>query len=243
LPVLLAFSGCASATGPDPCDIGSAEPLGDGVCLVFEDGGQLSARRAQIEQAVRQTLPAVRAVMPISDVRIRILLDPGILIPEIGMGGFTPNGTEVRIAIDPASPHMAHSIATALFPLLAHELHHARRWQTVGYGSTLLEAMVAEGLADHFSIEVAGTEPPPWSVALSGADLETWTDRVRADWSSSPYDHAAWFFGADPAIPRWAGYAIGFEMVRAYLSANSSRRASGLFAEPASSFVSAAAGQ
>jgi hypothetical protein len=49
--------------------------------------------------------------------------------------------------------------------------------------------------------------------------------------------HADWFFGTDPSIPRWTGYAVGFELVRAYLDANPGRRASALVGEPATSFV------
>ncbi|MES0476805.1 MULTISPECIES: DUF2268 domain-containing putative Zn-dependent protease [Citrobacter freundii complex] len=41
-------------------------------------------------------------------------------------------------------------------------LHHAARWQGPGYGSTLGEALVSKGLADHFSLELFGGEPELW---------------------------------------------------------------------------------
>lgn len=41
----------------------------------------------------------------------------------------------------------------------------------------------------------------------------------------------------DPAIPRWAGHAIGFDLVGAFLDANPRRLASDLVDEPAASFI------
>lgn len=35
-----------------------------------------------------------------------------------------------------------------------------------------------------------------------------------------PYDHNAWFFGsADRQLPRWAGYALGYELVQRFFAA------------------------
>ncbi|HJO04009.1 MAG TPA: hypothetical protein QGG47_08540 [Acidobacteriota bacterium] len=46
-----------------------------------------------------------------------------------------------------------------------------------------------------------------------------------------------WFFGTAPPIPNWAGYSIGFAMTSTFLAADLSRSASGLYDEPASSFI------
>lgn len=177
--------------------------------------------------------------MPVDGVTIRVLADPTRIIPELGFGGFTPNSEEVQLFVDPAWPNLAQSLATELFPLLAHELHHTMRHRTAGYGSALFNAMISEGLADYFSIEVAGVDPPIWSTALMGAELEAWMERASEGWLQGPYDHDGWFFGTDSEIPRWAGYSIGFELVRRFLSSNPTRRASDLFGEPALSFLPA----
>jgi uncharacterized protein YjaZ len=76
--------------------------------------------------------------------------------------------------------------------------------------------MITEGLADQFSVELAGINPPIWSTALAGAALNTWIQQSRAERSNATYNHDAWFFGARPEIPRWAGYSIGFELTRRY---------------------------
>ena len=221
------------------CDGAGAIPLEAGHCLVFENEGQMQTHRSLIEQVVGQTVSSVNERMPIEDVRIRVVVDPAQVIPELGLSGYNPGPKEVILYFDPGSPLLPQSLTTDLAPVLAHELHHAKRRRTAGYGSTLLEAAVSEGLADHFAMEVMGTGPSLWANALTGDSLETWMARAGETWMDRPYDHAGWFVGADPAIPRWTGYAIGFEIVRRYLAADSTRSASRLAGEPAASFLPA----
>lgn len=226
-------TGCSDGAGPDlACD--GAIVLAHGSCMVFEDQGRLAAYHDRIEAVVRQALEQVHSLMPVEEVRIRILAGPGV-IPELGIGGFAPEPDQVQLTFDPDSPRMEPSLATQLLPMIGHELHHVMRHRTVGYGGTLWEAMVSEGLADHFSMELAGIDPPMWSTALTAPELETWTPRARETGSGS-YDHARWFFGQGGQVPRWAGYAIGFQVVDAFLAAHPDRRPSDLFDEPAGSF-------
>lgn len=237
LGLALATLGCSEASGPEACADGSAIPLEAGSCLVFEDGGQLDAHRTSIERIIGETLSSVRALMPLDEVSIRVVTDGSSVIPELGMGGRAFGIDEIRLSFDPESPNLAPALPTELFPLLAHEMHHTMRIRTVGYGSDLLGAMISEGLADQFSVEIAGVDPPPWSTALTAVELAEWSERAREHWFDSPYDHDGWFFGTDPDIPRWTGYTIGFELTGAFLGENPTRRPSRLFDEPASSFV------
>ena len=112
-----------------------------------------------------RTLGAVQPLIDIDGVRISIIADAAGVISEIGRGGFNPNAGEVRIFADPATPESDAVLRAELMPMLAHELHHLARRRTLGYGSTLLQAAVTEGLADHFSLEVTTRDPPPWTSA------------------------------------------------------------------------------
>ena len=208
--------------------------LDAGNCLVFGNG--LNSDRHLIEQTVRQTVSAANNLMPIDNVLIRVNISLSRTIPEIGIGGYASSSHEIVIFINPYSPAVPASLETELALALAHELHHAKRRRSVGYGSTLLEAAVSEGLADHFSKEVTG-EVPIWSEALIGDDLTKWTSRLVEAGAERLHNHGRWFFGTDPAIPRWTGYAVGFELVQRYLSANPCQRASGLADEPAETFL------
>jgi len=232
---LTALSGCSAPAVRT--DAAASSALEHDCRLLFVDRGALAPRHDAIRAQVVRTLEAVHAVMPIDSVTIKVLADARRAIPGLGIGGYAPSGREIQLSFDPGFAELDDAIATQLLPLLAHEFHHARRWRAVGYGRTLLEAIVSEGLADHFSVEVSGAPPPPWTRALAPAQLSAWTRRALADGDQQPYDHNAWFFGTGSDIPRWAGYSVGFALVGEFLRAHPDRKPSDLFGEPASSFV------
>lgn len=227
----MALAACSSTASTDGC----ATPLPGDTCLDMSQAGGLSVHLELITQEVSSSLAAVRPLIDVDGVRIAIIADPGQVIPEIGLGGFNPGTHEVRIFGDPARPDLEAVLRAELAPQLAHELHHAARRRAVGYGSTLREAAVSEGLADHFSLEVTDREPPPWTTGLSPEELDVWLPEVVAA-SSGTYDHSKWFFGTD-TIPRWTGYAVGFEIVRRYLVDNPGTLPSGLVGTPAADLV------
>jgi uncharacterized protein YjaZ len=104
---------------------------------------------------------------------------------------------------------------------VAHELHHTSRIRTgPGYGKTLGEALVTEGLADHFASEAFPDTPPqPWDNALSkDQEAELWRKAQSILDVPGGYNHQAWFFGGGAAgLPRWTGYTLGYKIVLAYL--------------------------
>lgn len=205
--------------------------------LIFEDQGELDTRQNTIEFVVRETLSLVNDKMSVETIKIIVKNDPNNAIPEIGIGGFNPNQNEIIISTNVGFNDLDGSIASELGPMIAHEIHHLKRRRSVGYGSTLLEACVSEGLADAFSIEIFGIDPPIWSTALSQNELADWVEIAKAVWNDNPYNHNKWFFGTTPEIPRWTGYSIGFELVQDFLSNNPELKPSKLFNEPANSFI------
>jgi uncharacterized protein YjaZ len=207
-----------------------------GVCLDLRQSPGTSAHHALLRDETTRTLSLVSAHLTLRDLTIVVVDNPRGVIPEVGLGGFTPSAREVRLFVDPARPDVAQVLRRELAPLLAHELHHAARWRAVGYGFTLRDAAVSEGLADHFALEVTGAPPPPWTAALDAEALERWIPEV-ARRGSGAYNHAAWFFGSTDSIPRWTGYAVGFALVRRHLAADPARRASTLVGEPAARFT------
>ena len=241
LGIALVAAACSSSAAPGIPSSGSCEgprsiPL-DGACLVFEDGERLESFRPAIEGEIRAALSASRPLIPIDGVTVRILAGRATVIPEIGFGGRAFGGEVVQLTFDPESPRLPSSLETELLPLVAHELHHVARQRTVGYGSDLLGAMVSEGLADHFAIEVSGAPPPPWSVALTEDELARWSESAETHWFDTTYDHGIWFFGTSATVPRWAGYSIGFRMVGTYLTGDPDRSASGLHDAPRRAFI------
>jgi uncharacterized protein YjaZ len=85
-----------------------------------------------------------------------------------------------------------------------------------GYGITLGEALVTEGLADHFAAEAFPDTPPqPWDHALSAEqEAELWRKAQPILDVPGGYNHPVWFRDSG-SLPRWAGYTLGYRIAEA----------------------------
>lgn len=187
------------------------------VLHLMNAGGLLSPTlEAEVREVAGAALVRHAGRLRLDGVDVAVYVNPSWCPPELGVGGYTPTGHWLQITLDPGNPNFAAAWRKELGPILAHELHHARRWRGPGYGSTLLEALVSEGLAQHFEAEERG-EPPPY--AHPATDLNALWMRAQVELDSFTYSHPAWFYGSEAAgLPRWAGYALGYELVRRFLS-------------------------
>lgn len=226
--LIAAFSaaGCAAA-GP-----GS----GENRIRIVDPTGQLRDHGPLIDSLARATLQTVERAIDVRNVTITIRSDPANAIGGWGVGGFTPDAETVSIALDPSFPELGRLLPARLPPLLAHELHHSVRHRQPGYGGTLFEAMISEGLADRFAIELLQAPVPPWSAALDDSAIERWYSAAEPEFDRAGYDHARWFFGSTSEVPRWTGYAIGYHLVAAYQAGHPGATAAALVATSAAAF-------
>ena len=135
-------------------------------------------------------------------------------IEELAVGGYAPSASLVFIAMDPENPAFARWREN-LPGTVAHELNHAARWRSAGYGSTLLQALVSEGLATVYESIMTGHTPP--YAEARGDFHEVWTEAAPL-LHTTGYGHATWFFG-EGHLPRWTGYGLGYELVSRHLAA------------------------
>ena len=155
---------------PDPFTV----VVSDDVERVSREGG------VALEGLVAESARRVFELLPHRGrISIYVALDASRSIPETGVGGFTdPSTGTVSIWIDDTPPGGLKAALEAWVPAtMAHELHHSSRVRTgPGYGSTLAEVLVTEGLADHFVLEAFPDTPPqPWDNALSQAkETDVW---------------------------------------------------------------------
>ncbi|CAI0843724.1 DUF2268 domain-containing protein [Serratia quinivorans] len=140
------------------------------------------------------------------------------VISEKGHSGYCPESGVVYITVDPENPAFCKNDAQSIERMFAHELHHAARWAGPGYGFTLGEAIVSEGLAGHFSLELFGGMPEPWE-SLNLDEVQPHLLQLHENWDRTDYDHNAWFYGTSH-LPRWLGYTAGFNLVSSYLLAD-----------------------
>lgn len=171
--------------------------------------------------ALEKALPQILERLPIDRVDVIVgYSDPAWAIPAWGIGGFSHGKGRISITVAPQHPRFGDpERSERLAAILAHELHHIARARLTGYGSTLGEALVSEGLAQCFEIEI-GCPPPPYAVALSGDALTAFALRAREHLTASDYDHDAWFFGrrGEPHFPKHGGYTLGYVLVKAWLA-------------------------
>jgi hypothetical protein len=122
------------------------------------------------------------------------------VIPQTGANGSTtPRTGQVLISLDPAQTRAAfrRTLTTWLLVTLAHEVDHSVRIQAgSGFGLTLLEDFISEGMWFDFDIEVEPTIRLPWVYALTRGEERTMWNRARpllSETGRGLYDQ--WFFG------------------------------------------------
>ena len=111
-----------------------------------------------------------------------------------------------------------------------HELHHNVRlaFEPWTSGTTVGQYVVLEGLAEAFAAEVVGEELlGPWPNALSEEELEEVRPVFRGALEVSGFDEIRGYIFGDWAasrmgyvpkgLPDFAGYAVGYRIVREYL--------------------------
>ena len=207
------------------------------------DNAAASASRdanVDLEGLVSRSAEKVFRLLPHrGQVRIQVRLDAARAIPEIGVGGFTERSGDVMISIAPTPPGGLRAALRMWVPAtLAHELHHSSRIRTgPGYGVTLGEALVTEGLADQFVAEVFPATPlQPWVDAFPKEREQVLWRRAQPELAIPfGYDHRSWFFGGN-GLPRWAGYTLGYRIAAAYLK--SGHRPSASVRVPAEKVIS-----
>jgi hypothetical protein len=137
----------------------------------------LALRDAMVVE-LKVALPPIEARLALTDVDICFYANPTYCIPEEGMSGYATNAGLIHIVCDPDSPRLNDpERGQRVASTVAHELHHAARNQGPGYGKTLGEALVSEGLAQAFEAEMTGVTPF-YAVALALPDLSSLAARA-----------------------------------------------------------------
>ncbi|MGU3536452.1 DUF2268 domain-containing putative Zn-dependent protease [Methylobacterium sp. A54F] len=183
----------------------------------LEASGDLRPWREAIVAEIETARLAVASVLPVSPLDILVQRLPGAVIPETGTMGQAYRGSLFSLTLDPDNPNFARSLRDGdLRRTVVHEVHHCLRMAGPGYGWTLGEALVSEGLAGRFVGRLFGTPPEPWECAVTDAVLDAHLPDA-ATLASSGHDHRAWFFGLGGRYPRWLGYTLGYRIVGDWL--------------------------
>ena len=199
--------------------------------------GALTPYIEAVEAAVADVRRRAAPVVTLPSLDLVVSAVPGRGIRETGHVGHSFYPGAIFLTLDPDNPRLADNLGEPLARIITHELNHALRWETVGYGAALGEALVSEGLAGQFVAQLFASPPEPWEQALEETELATLVRAAQGELDAPGYDHNAWFFGAG-RHPRWAGYRLGYAIVGAWLAAKPGRTAAGAIGVPASEILS-----
>ena len=198
--------------------------------------GQLAPHVPMIRQLCADAEDRLAQVTAVPTLDIVISAASGMPEPLFVSGHCYEPGV-IGMRIDTGQPQAAERLPGELLKTLFHEAHHALRWDGPGYGSTLGEALVTEGLAQRFLHEMMDCPPEPWEDAVPAAECEAHRSRARAAFDDADYDHGAWFYGQSE-LPEWLGYTLGRRMVDRYLSQHPGATALSLAHAEAKDFAS-----
>lgn len=161
-----------------------------------------------INESLDIAVPVIESELNAKEIDIIFVSAASQAIPEYGLGGNSPGPNHIYISFDPDSDKITKQ---GLLDSLFHEAHHCMRWRDPGYGETLGEVMISEGLACLYEEEHSGHAPIYARVGISQEEK----DSADTELSNTNYNHAEWFFGVGK-VSKWFGYAYGFEMCKRY---------------------------
>lgn len=197
--------------------------------------GALADLGGWLEAVLSNTYEKANALMALRPLDVVVRAGARV-VPQKGHLGYAPEPGVVFVTVDPGNPVLRANAEASLERMFAHELHHAARWDGPGYGSSLGEALVSEGLAGNFAQEIFGGPPEPWE-SLSLNQIRAHIAHGAREWNRRDYDHEAWFFGTAD-LPDGLGYSLGFRLIERFLSEHADYKASTLAGTDAQEFRS-----
>lgn len=199
---------------------------------------------------VEQALAKASERLPRPDLQSRVFLFPGdgesrVLTRQMnGVLGFSLGAQAMMVFLWPVdgwvkwleytvTHEYVHLVRNLMFPrgLAGGKLVYMKSQQP----ETLLDVMVAEGLADAFATEIHPSTRPRWTDALTPELKQRLWPRVQRRLSvSDTAEIRRMLFGDGDRIPLWTGYTFGYDIVKSYLESHPDAQPANLTGLPAS---------
>lgn len=204
----------------------------------LNEGKRFGKYFEQVQITTYKALEQILKLISIKNLDIVIYATPYDynIIPEIGIGGRTVNSNMIFVPIDPTYKNVKRTIEKELSDTLAHEINHAARMESIGFGESLLDGLISEGLADNFAFEMYSISHP-WDKALTSEQLVNMLKKARQQFNKTNYDYYGWFFGSKD-FPKWTGYTLGYQIVGNYLKTHPKEKASNIYKLKSNEFIS-----
>lgn len=187
--------------------------------LLTEANGNLSSNREMIIDAIKTAEGYSFPKLKIDwDIDVLVTNRIPMIIPENGAGGYTFTADFIRIIIDDKK-----ATKNLISENVVHELCHAARWgKNDEWIKSLFDCLIFEGLACVLEAEFVKdkTEKSLFiKTILERTDDEN--KKILASLQdkldSNEYNYDEIFFNGNDKLPRWAGYSVGYYLVKKYL--------------------------
>lgn len=191
--------------------------------LVTEN--KLPSRETELlRNIIKKHVKKAGSFLSVPLVNVTVYFNSNFAISETGESGYTPSKDWIHLYIDPKrKKRELDKIINNIIPAtIYHEMNHASRWQNTGYGDSLLDAIVTEGLATVFAEEQWNNFKAPWcSFSKKESDNLLKIVRRRNKNNDKKYNHDEWFYGMGK-LPRWTGYKLGSYIIQSLRKTNKS---------------------
>jgi uncharacterized protein YjaZ len=143
-------------------------------------------------------------------------------IPEDGIGGKTYNSRLIILVVDKQQAAITEDV---IFEFICHEMSHSLRWEKVPeYSDTLFKGMILEGLAvalEEKALSETNRTQKQFFLAEMQKTNKPMIDDIMTELNGKldgdQYDYEKTFFTGDDKLIRWAGYRVGYYLVKRYL--------------------------
>ena len=193
--------------------------------LLTEANGNLLDKKEMIKTAVKTAEKYVFPKLKIDwDIDVLVTNRIPMIIPENGAGGFTFSADFIRINIDDEK-----ATENLISENVVHELCHAARWgKNDEWIKSLFDGLIFEGLACVLEDEFASNNSEKTLfiktiLECSDEENEKILAVVRDKLDSNEYNYDEIFFNGNNKLPRWAGYSLGYYLVKKYLEKTNKR--------------------
>jgi uncharacterized protein YjaZ len=209
---------------------------------IFSILQQIETQR--VEQFIRETLADLKCSYA-SGKKLSIELYPMDENDRFGreqLGGVSAwtswEGDTIHFVVYP-SKDTIHTLKSTV----VHEYHHHYRISALNNGHsnvTLLEKIIREGLAEHFVAEILGTDfHGPWVGALTEEDARMYWTTLYSKHTQAYGDKTDLFVfgGGSSGVPFWAGYSMGYYLVKWYRQLHPDASVMALTAQNSEEFI------
>jgi hypothetical protein len=193
--------------------------------LLTEANGNLSNSREMIIDAIKAAEGYAFPKLKIDwDIDVLVTNRIPMIIPENGAGGFTFSADFIRINIDDKK-----ATKNLISENVVHELCHAAHWgKNDEWAKTLFDGLIFEGLACVLEAEFVEDKSEKSlfiKTILERTDDENKKilDLLQDKLDSNEYNYDEIFFNGNINLPRWAGYSVGYYLVKKYLEKTNKR--------------------